>query len=145
PGMAQVRNPRHLPALEAACRLRGVCLMPEWPVRRLVREGGRVVGGDGDQGRRGGGEDLVEGGGRRGRGGRRGGGGCGGWGGERGAGRWCCCGCRRRGGRSCCRGRGTSCRARMGWCWSARRWRTWGSIQRRPRKRSRGCWSLRGG
>jgi glycine oxidase len=62
PGMAQVRNPWHLRALEAACRARGVQLLAEWPVRRIVREGERVVGVDGDQGRLVAGQYLVSGG-----------------------------------------------------------------------------------
>ncbi|MFQ3649043.1 MAG: glycine oxidase ThiO [Gemmataceae bacterium] len=39
PEMAQVRNPWHLRALQAACRVRGVDLRPHWPVRRLLAEG----------------------------------------------------------------------------------------------------------
>jgi len=39
PEMAQVRNPWHLRALEAACRFRGVQLRPHWPVRRVLAEG----------------------------------------------------------------------------------------------------------
>lgn len=39
PEMAQVRNPWHLRALEAACRGRGVDLRPHWPVRRLLPDG----------------------------------------------------------------------------------------------------------
>jgi glycine oxidase len=42
PEMGQVRNPRHLKALQAACQRRGVTLMPGWPVRK--------VGGDGVEG-----------------------------------------------------------------------------------------------
>jgi glycine oxidase len=44
--LAQVRNPWHLRALEAACRARGVDLRPDWPVRRLDNHGV-----EGDRGR----------------------------------------------------------------------------------------------
>jgi glycine oxidase len=43
PAMAQVRNPRHLQALQVACASRGVVLRPHCPVRSLARQGGRVV------------------------------------------------------------------------------------------------------
>ena len=43
PSMAQVRNPRHLQALVAACQLREVQLSPNCPVQRFVCEGSRVV------------------------------------------------------------------------------------------------------
>lgn len=62
PGMAQVRNPWHLRALEAACRARGVELLPEWPVRRIACEGERVVGAEGEKGRLKAGQYLVCGG-----------------------------------------------------------------------------------
>ena len=42
PQMAQVRNPRHLQALQAACRLRGVRLYPHCPVHALLPCGRRV-------------------------------------------------------------------------------------------------------
>ncbi|MHB1422704.1 MAG: glycine oxidase ThiO [Gemmataceae bacterium] len=51
PGMAQVRNPRHLKALEAACASRGVSLRPGCPVHRLVRNGSRIDAVDTAQGR----------------------------------------------------------------------------------------------
>jgi glycine oxidase len=43
PGMAQVRNPRHLQALITGCRLLGVHLQPECAVRGLVREGAAIA------------------------------------------------------------------------------------------------------
>jgi glycine oxidase len=42
PDMAQVRNPRHLKALQAACAARGVGLRAGCPVRRFVFRGGRI-------------------------------------------------------------------------------------------------------
>ncbi len=42
PEMAQVRNPRHLRALQAACTRMGVTLVPDCPARALVLDGGRV-------------------------------------------------------------------------------------------------------
>jgi glycine oxidase len=39
PDMAQVRNPRHMKALQAACAASGVTLRPHCPVRRLIRAG----------------------------------------------------------------------------------------------------------
>jgi glycine oxidase len=42
PEMAQVRNPRHLKALQAACAARGVSMRPQCPVHALVRSGGRI-------------------------------------------------------------------------------------------------------
>ncbi len=44
PQECQLRNPRHLKALVAACRLRKVELIPHCPVERLVIEGGRAIG-----------------------------------------------------------------------------------------------------
>lgn len=44
PEMAQVRNPRHLRALEAACRFSKVALRPETPVQRLEWNGSTIVG-----------------------------------------------------------------------------------------------------
>jgi glycine oxidase len=41
--MAQVRNPRHLKALIAACGQRGVALRPGCDVHRLVSERGRIT------------------------------------------------------------------------------------------------------
>jgi glycine oxidase len=40
--LAQVRNPRHVKALIAACAARGVQMRPDCPARRLVRNGGRI-------------------------------------------------------------------------------------------------------
>jgi glycine oxidase len=51
PGMAQVRNPRHLKALIAACELRGVVLTPNCPVQHLVREASRLAAVETPQGR----------------------------------------------------------------------------------------------
>jgi glycine oxidase len=42
PGMAQVRNPRHLKALIAACAADGVRLLPHHAVRGFVQAGGRI-------------------------------------------------------------------------------------------------------
>ena len=44
PGCAQVRNPRHLRALIAACDKAGVQLRPREPVRDFIAAGRRVVG-----------------------------------------------------------------------------------------------------
>jgi glycine oxidase len=44
PGMAQLRNPWHLRALEAGCVALGVRRMPRTPVERLLHQGQRVVG-----------------------------------------------------------------------------------------------------
>jgi glycine oxidase len=49
PGMAQVRNPRHLKALHQGCIDRGVKVLPDWPVTRLVLEGSRVVAVEGEK------------------------------------------------------------------------------------------------
>lgn len=43
PHLGQVRNPRHLKALEAACLQRHVTLVGGTPVLQLVREGERIV------------------------------------------------------------------------------------------------------
>src|SRR5262249_26048510 len=43
PGMAQVRNPRHVQALLTACRSRGVELIARSPVRKFEVAGGGVV------------------------------------------------------------------------------------------------------
>src|SRR4051812_27635489 len=51
PEMAQVRNPWHLRALQAAGEQRGVTVLPNWPVRRFVRDGERVAAAEGDRGR----------------------------------------------------------------------------------------------
>jgi glycine oxidase len=51
PDMAQVRNPRHLQALQAACAKQGVQMCPTCPARRLVRSGGRIDAVETDQGR----------------------------------------------------------------------------------------------
>ena len=44
PGMAQVRNPRHLKALAAACAKRGVELVPATPLVGFEKEADRIVG-----------------------------------------------------------------------------------------------------
>ncbi|MGH7170972.1 MAG: glycine oxidase ThiO [Gemmataceae bacterium] len=51
PEMAQVRNPRHVRALEAVCAARGVSMRRHCPARRLVRNGGRIEAVETDQGR----------------------------------------------------------------------------------------------
>jgi glycine oxidase len=51
PGMAQVRNPRHLKALIAACELRSVALTPNCPAHQLVRDGSRLAAVETPQGR----------------------------------------------------------------------------------------------
>lgn len=57
PGMAQMRNPWHLRALEVGCAARGVRLMPGTPVERLLRQRERIVGVETPAGRLG--ADLV--------------------------------------------------------------------------------------
>ena len=47
PDMAQVRNPRHLKALMAACLARGVRFETGWPAARFLCEGNRVRGVEG--------------------------------------------------------------------------------------------------
>jgi glycine oxidase len=59
PDMAQVRNPRHLKALQAACAGRGVSLRPGCPVHELVRSGSRIDAVDTGQGRLTAGRYLV--------------------------------------------------------------------------------------
>ncbi|MFO0846174.1 MAG: glycine oxidase ThiO [Gemmataceae bacterium] len=44
PGMAQLRNPWHLRALQTGCAVRGVKLLPGTPVGRLIRDRQRVDG-----------------------------------------------------------------------------------------------------
>ena len=51
PGMAQVRNPRHLRALRAGCEARGVSFLTHWPVARLIVSGQRVLAVEGERGR----------------------------------------------------------------------------------------------
>ncbi len=51
PDMAQLRNPRHLKALQAACAARGVSMRPGCPVQRFVCRGSRVESVDTEQGR----------------------------------------------------------------------------------------------
>ena len=51
PDMAQVRNPRHVKALQAACAARGVSMRPHCPVHRLIRNGERIDGVETEQGR----------------------------------------------------------------------------------------------
>jgi glycine oxidase len=59
PGMAQVRNPRHLQALQLGCIDRGVQVLPGWPVARLVVDGSRVQAVEGPMGRLSAGEYLL--------------------------------------------------------------------------------------
>lgn len=42
PDFCQVRNPRHLQTLQAACAMRGVELIDGAPVRKIVASGGRI-------------------------------------------------------------------------------------------------------
>jgi glycine oxidase len=51
PGMAQVRNPWHLHALQKGCERRGVHLLASWPAERLVTEGNKVRAVEGPAGR----------------------------------------------------------------------------------------------
>ncbi len=51
PDMAQVRNPRHLQALIAACESLGVRLLPECGARSIIRVGRRVTAFETDRGR----------------------------------------------------------------------------------------------
>ncbi len=48
--MAQVRNPRHVQALLAGCLARGVTVLPDWPVERLVLRERRVLAVEGEHG-----------------------------------------------------------------------------------------------
>ena len=50
PDMAQVRNPRHLKALLAACEKRGVRLVPHRAARGFIRTGRRIDAVQADQG-----------------------------------------------------------------------------------------------
>ena len=59
PGMAQVRNPRHVKALRAACEKAGVRLLPGCAIHSLRREGGRVIAAETEQGRLSAGRFLV--------------------------------------------------------------------------------------
>ena len=51
PDMGQVRNPRHLKALKAACAASGVRLLASCPVHRIARNGGRIDAVETGQGR----------------------------------------------------------------------------------------------
>jgi glycine oxidase len=51
PEMAQVRNPRHLRALQAACTARKVQLRPHCPAHRFLAQGGRIEGVETAEGR----------------------------------------------------------------------------------------------
>ena len=62
PGTAQVRNPRHLKALVAACHARGVELRAGQPVADIERTGGKVTGVRTPTGRVAAGEFVVAGG-----------------------------------------------------------------------------------
>jgi glycine oxidase len=59
PGMGQVRNPRHLQALRAGCEAHSVRFETDWPVRRLVMQGKRITGVEGERGRLFGGQVLL--------------------------------------------------------------------------------------
>jgi glycine oxidase len=59
PGMAQVRNPRHLKALRAGCAARGVRFETAWPVKRLVADGDWVLAVEGERGRLCAGQFLI--------------------------------------------------------------------------------------
>jgi glycine oxidase len=59
PGVAQVRNPWHLRALQAGCVKCGVMLQPHWPVERLVVERQRVIAVEGSAGRLSAGHFLI--------------------------------------------------------------------------------------
>jgi glycine oxidase len=59
PGMAQVRNPWHVRALQAGGARRGVALRPGWPAERLVTDGPRIVAVEGPAGRLAAGEFLL--------------------------------------------------------------------------------------
>lgn len=59
PGMAQVRNPRHVRALVAACEDRAVGLLPRCPVYALERKDERVTAVDTAQGRLTAGQFLI--------------------------------------------------------------------------------------
>jgi glycine oxidase len=51
PGMAQVRNPRHVKALHAGCVAGGVRFETGWPVKRLLLDGNRALAVEGERGR----------------------------------------------------------------------------------------------
>jgi glycine oxidase len=59
PDMAQIRNPRHLQALQAVCAARGVSMRPGCAVNRLVHRGSRIESVDTNQGRLTAGRYLV--------------------------------------------------------------------------------------
>lgn len=59
PAMAQLRNPWHLQALRAGCEARGVALLTEWPVARLLLKSSRVEGVEGQRGRLSAGATLI--------------------------------------------------------------------------------------
>jgi glycine oxidase len=59
PDMAQVRNPRHLNALQAACTRLGVELCPGCPARALVQGKGRILAVDTERGPRAAGRFLI--------------------------------------------------------------------------------------
>jgi glycine oxidase len=50
PGLAQLRNPRHIKALIAVCTARGAVLRPHCAARRLVLRGNRIEAVETDQG-----------------------------------------------------------------------------------------------
>lgn len=59
PGLCQLRNPWHLRALLAGCQARGVEVVANWPVRRLLSEGTRTTGAEGERGTRHAGQVLL--------------------------------------------------------------------------------------
>jgi glycine oxidase len=59
PGMSQVRNPRHVKALRAACERSRVRLAPGCAIRGFVRHGDRIVSAETDRGRFAAGRFLV--------------------------------------------------------------------------------------
>ena len=59
PGMGQVRNPRHLKALIAACTVRGVTLRPGMPVLGFLQQGEQVTGVETSEGQGRAGEYVI--------------------------------------------------------------------------------------
>ncbi len=59
PGIAQVRNPRHIKALAAACEIRAVGLMPGCAAGRLLHRGERITSVETEQGKLAAGKFLV--------------------------------------------------------------------------------------
>jgi glycine oxidase len=59
PDMAQVRNPRHVKALQAGSVRQGVRFETGWPVRRLVPVGSRILAVEGERGQLSAGQFLL--------------------------------------------------------------------------------------